>query len=129
MQDPVSDMLTRIRNAQMIGIKEVRMPHSKFNLAILNVMQEEGYIAKVSTIAEGSKKDLHITLKYHQDQPVIEVIKRVSKPALRVYKSCDELPMVRGGLGIAVISTPKGVMSDRNARANRVGGEVLCTVE
>ena len=129
MQDPVADMLTRIRNAQMIGIKEVRMPHSKLNLAILNVLLDEGYIAKVGTITEGSKKDLQVTLKYHQDQPVIETIKRISKPALRVYKACDDLPLIRGGLGIAVISTPKGVMSDRNARANRVGGEVLCTVE
>lgn len=129
MQDPVADMLTCIRNAQMMGIKEVRMPHSNLKVEILKVLKEEGFIEDSELISEGNKRDIQVVLKYYQGRPVIEKIKRVSRPALRIYKGCDKLPLVRGGLGIAIISTPKGVMSDKAARAQQVGGEVLCTVE
>lgn len=129
MQDPIADMLTRIRNAQMMGIQKVRLPHSNFKAEILNVLKDEGFIADFEKIDFDNKKDLQVVLKYYQGRPVIEKIDRVSRPALRIYKSCNELPLIRGGLGIAIISTPKGVMSDRTARAQNVGGEVLCTVE
>ena len=129
MQDPVSDLLTRIRNAQAMGIREVELPHSNIKLEILRVLKEEGFIESYESKVEGAKKDISIKLKYYQGRPVIERINRVSKPALRIYRSCRELPTVRGGLGIAIISTPKGVMTDRLARSQNVGGEVLCTVE
>lgn len=129
MQDPVADMLTRIRNAQAMGIKEIRMPHSNLKTEILRVLKEEGFIEAYETVAENNKRDLQVTLKYFQGRPVIEKIKRVSRPALRVYKGYDEIAPVRGGLGISIISTPKGVMADKTARAQHVGGEVLCTVE
>lgn len=129
MQDPVADLLTRIRNAQSMGIREVVLPYSFIKTEILRVLGEEGFIESYEAIADGAKKDLKIKLKYYQGRPVIEQINRVSRPALRIYKACRELPTVRGGLGIAIISTPKGVMTDRAARTQNVGGEVLCTVE
>lgn len=129
MQDPVADMLTRIRNAQLMGIREVRMPHSNLKSEILRVLKEEGFIESFETVADNNKKDLTVSLKYFQGLPVIEKIKRISRPALRVYKGYDEIPAIRGGLGIAIISTPKGVMADKQARSQKVGGEVLCIVE
>jgi small subunit ribosomal protein S8 len=129
MQDPVADMLTRIRNAQAMGIKKISLPHSNLKSQILDVLKEEGFIESFDVVSADNKKDLQVSLKYYQGQPVIEKIKRVSRPALRVYKGYDQLPKVRGGLGIAIISTPKGVLSDKAARAQKVGGEVLCTVE
>lgn len=129
MQDPVADMLTRIRNAQAMGIKQVKMPHSNIKNEILGVLKEEGYIESFETITDGNKKDLQVALKYYQGNPVIESIVRVSRPALRIYRGHQDIPLVRAGLGIAILSTPKGVMTDKQARAQRVGGEVLCTVE
>ena len=129
MQDPVADLLTRIRNAQMIGIREVELPYSNIKMEILRVLKEEGFIESYESKADGAKKDISIKLKYYQGKPVIERIKRISRPALRIYRPSRELPQVRGGLGIAIISTPKGVMTDRAARTQNVGGEVLCTVE
>ena len=129
MQDPVSDLLTRIRNAQTMGIREVALPHSNIKNEILRVLKEEGFIESYDSTVEGVKKTLQVKLKYYQGRPVIERIQRVSKPALRIYRPCRELPKVRGGLGIAIISTPKGVMTDKSARSQNVGGEVLCTVE
>lgn len=129
MQDPVADMLTRIRNAQGMRIEKVLMPHSNLKLEILKVLREEGFIENFESAQSDNKKNIEVTLKYYQGRPVIEKINRVSRPALRIYKGCDELPLVRGGLGIAIISTPKGVMTDKTARAQNVGGEVLCTVE
>lgn len=129
MQDPVADMLTRLRNAQMIGITEVTLPYSKLKAEVLRVLKEEGYIESFTEMKETNKKDLQVALKYFEGRPVMEKIKRISRPALRVYRGCDDLPLVRGGLGIAIISTPKGVMSDKSARSNKVGGEILCTIE
>lgn len=129
MQDPVADLLTRVRNAQSMGIREVVLPYSFIKNEILRVLLDEGFITQYDVIADGAKKDLKIDLKYYQGRPVIERIKRISRPALRVYRSCRNLPQIRGGLGIAIISTPKGVMTDKAARAQNVGGEVLCTVE
>lgn len=129
MQDPVADMLTCIRNAQMMGIKSVRMPHSNFKKEILRVLKDEGFIDDFEIIESEKKKNLHVTLKYYQGRPVIESIHRVSRPSLRVYKGYDQIPLIRGGLGISIVSTPKGVMSDKTARAQQLGGEVLCTVE
>ena len=129
MQDPVSDMLTRIRNAQMMGIQKVLMPHSNLKEEILKVLREEGYVGEFETIESDNKKQLQVLLKYYQGSPVIAKIDRVSRPALRVYKGYDQIPLIRGGLGIAIVSTPKGVMSDKAARAQKIGGEVLCTVE
>lgn len=129
MQDPVADMLTRIRNAQAMGIKSIRMPHSNLKAQMLRVLKEEGFVEEFEVVSFDNKKDLTVVLKYYQGKPVIERIDRVSRPALRIYKGSDELPVVRGGLGIAIVSTPQGVMSDKSARAQKVGGEVLCTVE
>lgn len=130
MQDPVSDMLTIIRNAQTMGIKEVTAYYSHFKSEILKVLKDEGYISDFNVVTnDNGKKELKVTLKYYDGRPVIEKIRRVSKPSLRIYKGYDELPVVRGGLGICVVSTPKGVMADKAARAQKVGGEVLCTVE
>lgn len=129
MQDPVADMLTCIRNAQAMGIQEIKLPHSSLKGEILRVLREEGYIDNFEVDINDNKKDLRVTLKYFQDLPVIEKIKRISKPALRVYRGYEKLPLIRGGLGIAIISTPNGVMTDKNARTQKVGGEVLCTVE
>jgi len=127
MQDPVSDMLTRIRNAQQVQNPKVSMPSSKLKLAIAQVLRAEGYVAAFS-VSEGAKPELTIDLKYHKGRPVIEVLDRVSRPGLRIYRDKDELPTVQGGLGIAVVSTCKGLMTDRAARKAGVGGEVLCTV-
>jgi small subunit ribosomal protein S8 len=127
MQDPVSDMLTRIRNAQQVQNPKVSMPSSKLKLAIAQVLRAEGYVAAFS-VSEGAKPELTIDLKYHKGRPVIEVLDRVSRPGLRIYRDKDDLPTVQGGLGIAVVSTCKGLMTDRAARKAGVGGEVLCTV-
>jgi small subunit ribosomal protein S8 len=127
MQDPIADMLTRIRNAQSARLEDVRMPSSKLKLAICGVLKDEGYIASYE-VGGGEKPMLDVRLKYHRGRPVIESIQRVSRPGLRIYKECADLPSVEGGLGIAVVSTNKGVMTDRTARAAGIGGEVLCTV-
>lgn len=129
MQDPIADMLTRIRNALPMGIKELTLPYSKFKTEILRVLREEGYIENFAILNDENKKNIKITLKYYQGAPVIEKIKRVSRPALRIYKGHQDIPEVRGGLGIAILSTPQGVMSDKAARVQKVGGEVLCIVE
>jgi small subunit ribosomal protein S8 len=128
MQDPVSDMLTRIRNAQMAGKPTVDMPASKLKLAVCEVLKSEGYIADVARIENGVKADLRVNLKYHDGQPVIAEIDRVSRPGLRKYSDKDSIPTVRAGLGVAIVSTSKGVMTDRAARAAGIGGELLCTV-
>ena len=129
MSDPIADMLTRIRNAKLVGKTTVAMPGSKLKAAIAKVLKDEGYIDnfEVQNI-ENNKKSLVLTLKYYAGSPVIEKIERVSRPGLRIYKSCDEIPRVMNGLGVAIISTPKGVMTDRKAREGKVGGEVLCYV-
>ena len=127
MQDPVSDMWTRIRNAHHRSHPEVTMPASKLKASVAQVLQDEGYIGGFSVSAE-VKPSLTITLKYFEGQPVIEEITRISKPSLRKYVGSNDLPKVRSGLGIAVVSTSKGVMTDRAARAAGIGGEVLCTV-
>lgn len=128
MQDPLADMLTRLRNAQMAGKTSVDMPGSKLKSAVANVLKEEGYIAEFEARVDGVKPRLRIELKYFEGKPVIAEIDRISKPSLRRYSGQDELPSVRSGLGIAIVSTSKGVMTDRAARAAGVGGEVLCTV-
>jgi len=128
MQDPLSDMLTRIRNAQMAGKTGVEMPGSKLKVAVANVLKEEGYIADFGTSEDDGKPRLSLELKYFQGKPVIAEIDRVSRPGLRNYKGKDEMPSVRNGLGVAIVSTSKGVMTERAARAAGVGGEVLCTV-
>ena len=127
MQDPVSDMLTRIRNAHHRSHPEVTMPASKLKASVAKVLQDEGYIGGYS-VSEEIKPSLTIELKYFEGQPVIEEITRISKPSLRQYVGSNDLPKVRSGLGIAVVSTSKGVMTDRAARAAGIGGEVLCTV-
>jgi len=128
MQDPLADMLTRIRNAQMAQMPAVTMPSSKLKLAVANVLKDEGYIQGASVREVEGKNELTIELKYFDGRAVIEEIKRVSRPGLRNYAGKDELPSVRGGLGVAIVSTSRGVMTDRAARAAGVGGEVLCTV-
>lgn len=127
MQDPIADMLTRIRNAQQVGKTSVTMPSSKLKKSIANVLKEEGYVGEFS-VNEGVKAELTVELKYFEGKPVIAELDRVSRPGLRSYVGKDELPSVRGGLGIAIVSTSKGVMTDRAARAAGVGGEILCTV-
>ena len=128
MQDPIADMLTRIRNGQSAGKKVVSMPSSKVKLSIANVLKEEGYISEIKKDEVDGKAALSIELKYHQGRPVIDMIKRVSKPSLRIYKKSNELPRVLDGLGIAIVSTSRGVMTDRAARKTGQGGEVLCIV-
>ncbi len=128
MTDPVADMLTRIRNGQSAGKKTIKQPSSKLKVSIAQVLKDEGYITEFSTETTGSHTQMTIELKYYKGAPVIESIKRVSRPGLRIYKSKDELPKVLGGLGIAIISTSNGVMTDRAARAIGRGGEVICTV-
>lgn len=127
MQDPVADLLTRIRNAQSARHVEVSMPSSKQKRAILDVLVSEGYVASYQESAE-IKPVLTVQLKYVKGVPVIEEVKRVSRPGLRIYKESSDLPKVRGGLGIAIVSTDKGMLTDRVARAKGVGGEVICTV-
>ena len=127
MQDPVADLLTRIRNAQLANHPDVTMPSSKVKIAICKVLKDEGYIEQFAVEGD-AKSTLNVTLRYHNGKPVIEEIARVSRPGLRVYKACEDLPKVRGGLGVAIVSTNKGLLTDRAARAAGVGGEVVCTV-
>ena len=127
MQDPIADMLTRIRNGQAANKVAISMPSSKLKVAIANVLAAEGYIESVKVL-EGAKPELEITLKYFQGKPVVESIQRVSRPGLRIYKRKDELPKVMGVLGVAVVSTSKGVMTDRAARQAGLGGEIICYV-
>jgi len=128
MSDPIADMLTRIRNGQMAGHENVVMPASKVKANVAKVLESEGYISAFSINDNNGKSELSVDLKYFDGKPVIETIKRVSRPGLRVYKNKDELPNVIGGLGIAVISTSKGIMTDRDARQAGIGGEVVCYV-
>ena len=131
MSDPISDMLVRIRNAQLVGHAEVVMPASKLKASIAQVLKDEGYIEDFAVrdkADEAAKKELHIGLKYYAGRPVIERLERVSKPGLRVYKGRNDIPRVMNGLGVAILSTSRGVMTDRRARADGVGGEVLCIV-
>jgi small subunit ribosomal protein S8 len=132
MSDPIADMLVRIRNAQLVGHTEVVMPASKLKASIAQVLKDEGYIEDFALREEGGKagatKELRIGLKYYAGRPVIERLERVSKPGLRVYRGRDDIPRVMNGLGVAILSTSRGVMTDRKARADGVGGEVLCIV-
>ncbi len=128
MSDPIGDMLTRIRNAQLARKKSVCIPSSRVKLAITNVLKNEGYIENYLIKNDKNKKSFEVFLKYYSDVPVIESIRRISKPGLRIYKSSDNLPKIMNGLGIAIVSTSKGVMTDRQARQARVGGELLCVV-
>ncbi|GHT88066.1 30S ribosomal protein S8 [Betaproteobacteria bacterium] len=128
MSDPIADMLTRIRNGQQAQKANVRMPSSKLKVAIAKVLQSEGYIDGFAVREAEGKAELDVALKYYAGRPVIERIERVSRPGLRVYKGSDDLPKVMNGLGVAIVSTPKGVMTDRAARVSRVGGEVICLV-
>lgn len=128
MSDPIADMLTRIRNAQCVQKATVAMPSSKVKVAIANVLKDEGYIEDFAVSQAEGKSELKIGLKYYAGRPVIERLERVSRPGLRIYKGKDEIPQVMNGLGVAIVSTPKGVMTDRKARATGVGGEVICYV-
>jgi small subunit ribosomal protein S8 len=128
MSDPIADMLTRIRNAQSVDKAVVSMPSSKIKVAIAQVLKDEGYIDGFSVRTEDGKNQLEIALKYYAGRPVIERIERVSRPGLRVYRGREAIPAVMNGLGVAIVTTPKGVMTDRKARQTGVGGEVLCYV-
>ena len=128
MSDPIADMLTRIRNAQLVEKAAVTMPASKLKVAIAQVLKDEGYVDGFRIVEEGGRRQLEIGLKYYAGRPVIERIERVSRPGLRVYKGRDAIPQVMNGLGVAIVTTPKGVMTDRKARQTGVGGEVLCYV-
>jgi small subunit ribosomal protein S8 len=132
MSDPIADMLVRIRNAQMVGHTEVSMPASKIKASIAQVLKDEGYIEDFAIRDKGgddsAKKELRIGLKYYAGRPVIERLERVSKPGLRVYRGRDDIPRIMNGLGVAILSTSRGVMTDRKARADGVGGEILCIV-
>jgi len=128
MTDPIADMLTRIRNAQRAGKAQVSMPFSRSKQAIAQLLLEEGYVANMQVIKEGVKSTLSLELKYFDGRPVIEHLERISRPGLRIYRRTDELPSVLGGLGVAIVSTSKGLMTDRTARAQGMGGEVVCTV-
>ena len=128
MTDPIADFLTRIRNGQRASKPEVAVPSSRIKLALAKVLKEEGYIDDFALASEGSKATLTVRLKYYQGRPVIDRLERVSRPGLRVYKGKDDLPRILGGMGVAIISTSSGVMSDREARAGGHGGEVLCIV-
>jgi len=128
MSDPIADMLTRIRNAQSVQKAAVAMPSSKVKVAIANVLMDEGYIEDFAVVEAAGKAELKIRLKYYADRAVIERLERVSRPGLRIYKGKDEIPSVMNGLGVTIVSTPKGVMTDRKARATGVGGEVICYV-
>ena len=128
MTDPIADMLTRIRNAQLAEKATVRMPSSGVKVSIAKVLKDEGYIEDFAVSGEKTRPQLEIALKYYAGRPVIERIERVSKPGLRIYKGKDEIPRVMNGLGIAIVSTSRGVMTDRKARASGVGGEVICIV-
>lgn len=129
MSDPIADMLTRIRNAQMAEKSKVKMPFSNVKRAIAQVLIDEGYIESMTVIGqEQNKPELELALKYYAGRPVIEKIERVSRPGLRIYKGAQDIPTVMNGLGVAIVSTPKGVMTDRRARSTGIGGEVLCIV-
>lgn len=128
MSDPVADMLTRIRNAQMVQKTSVAMPSSKLKVAIAQVLKDEGYVESFSVVGEPAKPQLEVVLKYYAGRPVIEHIERVSRPGLRIYKGRHDIPNVMNGLGVAIVTTPKGVMTDRKARQAGIGGEVLCYV-
>jgi small subunit ribosomal protein S8 len=128
MSDPIADMLTRIRNAQSVEKASVTMPSSKLKVAIAQVLQDEGYIDGFAVKGDAARPELEIALKYYAGRPVIERIERVSRPGLRVYKGRHDIPQVMNGLGVAIVTTPRGVMTDRKARAAGVGGEVLCYV-
>ena len=128
MSDPIADMLTRIRNAQMVEKPSVTMPSSKLKIAIAQVLKDEGYVDGYAVVGETDKPQLQIALKYYAGKPVIEHIERVSRPGLRIYKGRHDIPNVKNGLGVAIVTTPKGVMTDRKARQTGVGGEVLCYV-
>jgi small subunit ribosomal protein S8 len=128
MTDPIADLLTRIRNAQSARKSEVTMAASKLKIAIVRVLKEEGYVADFRLDSEGAKRSLTIGLKYYEGRPVIDRLERVSRPGLRIYRGKDELPKVLGGMGTVIVSTPKGVMTDRQARSIGQGGEVLCIV-
>lgn len=129
MSDPIADMLTRIRNGQGADKVSVSMPSSKYKQTIAEVLKEEGYVSDWRVEGDGVKKQLIVDLKYYMGKPVIEKVTKISRPGLRIYKSAEELPRVIGGMGIAIISTSKGMMTDRTARENGQGGEVICTVE
>ncbi|HWH49356.1 MAG TPA: 30S ribosomal protein S8 [Burkholderiales bacterium] len=128
MSDPIADMLTRIRNAQLAEKTSVAVPASKLKVSIAEVLKDEGYIEDFALRGEGAKRDLEIGLKYYAGRPVIERIERVSRPGLRIYKPAKDIPQVMNGLGVAIVSTSRGVMTDRKARQTGVGGEVLCIV-
>ena len=128
MSDPIADLLTRIRTAQMVAKTTVSVPSSKVKVAITQVLKDEGYVDDFKVTTVDGKSDLVITLKYYAGRPVIERIERVSRPGLRVYRGSDAIPQVQNGLGVAIITTPQGVMTDRKARATGVGGEILCYV-
>jgi small subunit ribosomal protein S8 len=128
MSDPIADLLTRIRNAQMVSKTTVSVPSSKVKVAIAQVLKDEGYIDGFEVKSDAGKSELQISLKYYAGRPVIERIERVSRPGLRVYKGAQSIPQVQNGMGVAIVTTPKGVMTDRKARAAGVGGEVLCYV-
>jgi len=128
MSDPIADMLTRIRNGQQRGKVTIVMPSSKQKVALANLLKDEGYITDATVDARGEKSELSIKLKYHRGKPAIELLKRVSRPGLRIYRSCDDLPKVWGGLGIAIVSTSKGMMTDRAARQAGHGGEIIAVV-
>ena len=128
MSDPIADMLTRIRNAQMVEKANVAVPSSKLKVAIAQVLKDEGYIDGFNIKTESGKSELQIALKYYAGRPVIERIERVSRPGLRIYKGRDDIPQVMNGLGVAIVTTPQGVMTERKARAAGIGGEVLCYV-
>jgi small subunit ribosomal protein S8 len=128
MSDPIADMLTRIRNAQSVDKASVSMPASKLKVAIAQVLKDEGYIDGFAIKGEAGKAELEIALKYYAGRPVIERIERVSRPGLRIYKGRHDIPQVMNGLGVAIVTTPRGVMTDRKARAAGIGGEVLCYV-
>jgi small subunit ribosomal protein S8 len=128
MTDPIADLLTRIRNAQLARKPDVSVSSSKLKTALVKVLRDEGYVAGYQVTADGAKQTLSIELKYYDGRPVIERIERVSRPGLRIYRGKTELPKIQGGLGTAIVSTPKGVMTDKQARAIGQGGEVLCIV-
>jgi small subunit ribosomal protein S8 len=128
IQDPISDMLTHIRNAQAVAKAEVTCPLSKTKLAVAEVLKSEGYVADCQVVEGAEKPAMTITLKYFENKPVISELKRVSRPGLRVYKTKDEIPVVKNGLGIVIVSTSQGMMSDREARRKGLGGEIICMV-
>tara|TARA_X000000368_G_C22817006_1_gene617256 strand:- start:213 stop:611 length:399 start_codon:yes stop_codon:yes gene_type:complete len=129
LSDPISDMITRIRNAQMRKLPSVKIPNSKFRARILSVLKEEGYISDYKVLSdEKSIPSLHVDLKYHNGMPVIKEIKRISKPGRRIYSKANSLPKVQSGLGMVIVSTSMGIMSDNNARIKKVGGEIICRV-